>query len=149
MDEIIHCPSCRRPVRLPLTLVGFDVQCPGCGATFTGQLPRGLAGENPHDRDSGADRALPNRAATIVTMGLLSLPGAFLCGVPGIVLGTMAWVTGSRDLQEMRHGDRDAEGENLTAVGRTCGLIGLILGFVEILVVCAYAVLNGTLSVRD
>jgi hypothetical protein len=34
MQEIINCPSCQRRLQVPDTLVGQDVQCPTCGATF-------------------------------------------------------------------------------------------------------------------
>lgn len=34
MQEIINCPSCRRKLQVPDSLLGQDVQCPTCGATF-------------------------------------------------------------------------------------------------------------------
>jgi hypothetical protein len=34
MADIIHCPSCQRKLQVPETLIGQDVQCPSCGATF-------------------------------------------------------------------------------------------------------------------
>jgi hypothetical protein len=34
MSDIIHCPSCQRKLQVPETLIGQDVQCPSCGATF-------------------------------------------------------------------------------------------------------------------
>jgi hypothetical protein len=35
MQEIINCPSCQRKLQVPDSLLGQDVQCPTCGATFT------------------------------------------------------------------------------------------------------------------
>jgi hypothetical protein len=35
MPEIINCPSCQRKLQVPEALLGQDVQCPTCGATFT------------------------------------------------------------------------------------------------------------------
>lgn len=34
MQEIINCPSCQRRLQVPDSLIGQDVQCPTCGATF-------------------------------------------------------------------------------------------------------------------
>ena len=34
MQEIINCPSCQRKLQVPDSLLGQDVQCPTCGATF-------------------------------------------------------------------------------------------------------------------
>jgi hypothetical protein len=38
MQEIINCPSCQRRLQVPDTLVGQDVQCPTCGATFVANI---------------------------------------------------------------------------------------------------------------
>jgi hypothetical protein len=38
MPEIINCPSCQRKLQVPESLIGQDVQCPTCGATFTASL---------------------------------------------------------------------------------------------------------------
>jgi len=38
MQEIINCPSCQRRLQVPETLMGQDVQCPTCGATFVAAL---------------------------------------------------------------------------------------------------------------
>jgi hypothetical protein len=38
MAEIISCPSCQRKLQVPETLVGQDVQCPTCGATFVARV---------------------------------------------------------------------------------------------------------------
>src|SRR5439155_3291602 len=34
MPEIITCPSCQRKLQAPESILGQDVQCPSCGATF-------------------------------------------------------------------------------------------------------------------
>jgi hypothetical protein len=38
MQEVINCPSCQRRLQVPDTLVGQDVQCPTCGATFVAAI---------------------------------------------------------------------------------------------------------------
>jgi hypothetical protein len=38
MPEIINCPSCQRKLQVPEALIGQDVPCPTCGATFTASV---------------------------------------------------------------------------------------------------------------
>jgi hypothetical protein len=38
MQEIINCPSCQRRLQVPDSLIGQDVQCPTCGATFVASV---------------------------------------------------------------------------------------------------------------
>src|SRR5262245_44891387 len=33
------CPSCQRPLRVPDQLIGEPVRCPGCGITWTPEVP--------------------------------------------------------------------------------------------------------------
>src|SRR5262249_38330115 len=60
MAEIVNCPSCRRRLQAPEGILGHDVQCPSCGATFVASLrgpgivresPRPLEPEPPRHRD--------------------------------------------------------------------------------------------------
>ncbi len=37
MAEVVSCPSCQRKLQVPDNLVGQDVQCPSCSATFLAQ----------------------------------------------------------------------------------------------------------------
>jgi hypothetical protein len=34
MAEVLSCPECQRKLQVPESLMGQDVQCPTCGATF-------------------------------------------------------------------------------------------------------------------
>jgi hypothetical protein len=38
MDNLTSCPSCNRPLRVPDSLVGQTVKCPGCGENFSAVL---------------------------------------------------------------------------------------------------------------
>src|SRR5438094_7863633 len=38
MPEVLTCPSCQRKLQVPEDLLGQDVQCPTCGATFLANL---------------------------------------------------------------------------------------------------------------
>jgi hypothetical protein len=55
MQEIIHCPSCQRRLQVPDTLVGQDVQCPTCGATFVASL----GGASPRPAERALEENLP------------------------------------------------------------------------------------------
>lgn len=65
MPEIISCPSCRRKLQAPESVLGQDVQCPTCGATFTasfGAAPSPPpARELPERRDEDDRRPRPAR----------------------------------------------------------------------------------------
>src|SRR5262249_43577595 len=67
---------------------------------------------------------LPHRGSAVLTLGILSL---IPCVISGVVLGIIAWVMGQSDLQEMRAGRMDPEGEGITSAGRICGIIGTCL----------------------
>jgi hypothetical protein len=61
MQEIINCPSCQRRLQVPDTLIGQDVQCPTCSATFVASL--GGSPAKPAEKaavDSQAPPALPD-----------------------------------------------------------------------------------------
>src|SRR5262249_44770268 len=64
----------------------------------------------------------PHRGSLIMALGIISL-----FTLP-LVLGPIAWIMGSNDLEEMRRGRMDPEGESNTNTGRICGMIGTILG---------------------
>jgi hypothetical protein len=47
MPNTIHCPSCRRELRVPAELVDKKVKCPGCGVIFTAGLEPEAGAETP------------------------------------------------------------------------------------------------------
>lgn len=148
MADITQCPSCRRKLQVPETLIGYDVQCPSCGATFTARVAgqpemqsRGAADreapgeyERTPPRYGGDERAAvddygryaprrgqaPHRGTMILVFGIL---GIALCGIFGIVAIAMA----NADLAEIRAGRMDPEGESLANTGRILGIISLVL----------------------
>jgi hypothetical protein len=154
MQEIISCPSCHRKLQVPEGLIGQDVQCPTCGATFVGTVngqggapppaappaypappPRPARGgyddRAPYGDDYGPPRGrgyrrdlMPHRGSAVLTLGILSL---IPCVITALILGIIAVVMGQSDLQEMRAGRMDPEGEGITNAGRICGIIGICL----------------------
>jgi hypothetical protein len=163
MPEIIECPSCRRRLHAPESLLGQDVQCPSCGTNFTAtfgqapvragpapreaEQPRPRTGPPPDDygldawrsslpgRGSARGPVLPHRGSAILTIGILALVSLIVC-VPSVILGPIAWSMGSSDVALMRIGRMDRTGEGATIAGQTCGMIATILGIIGIVLAC-------------
>jgi hypothetical protein len=171
MQEIISCPSCHRKLQVPESLLGQDVQCPTCGATFIGtasgasadtEAPPSVRPASSHPAPAartpreGADYrgrhaedydedyryrrrprrdVVPHRGSTVLVLGILSL---VVCAP---ILGPIAWSMGHTDLNEIRAGRMDPEGEGITNAGKICGMIGTILGIVSIVFVILWFVL--------
>jgi hypothetical protein len=181
MPEVLTCPKCDRKLQVPENLMGHDVQCPTCGATFLAQLggsPAPSAAPAPQPSSSRAlDRPRrrefddddddefdddyrerprmrrrrrhdyePHRGSLIMTLGIISLFFAH------IILGPIAWIMANHDLEAMRLGKMDPEGESATNTGRICGMISTILGIIGIVVaigffclwMCGVAAIMGT-----
>jgi hypothetical protein len=79
----------------------------------------------------------PHRGPLVLVLGIISIvaaPAVMCCYflgpvVPlvGLGLGIPAWVLGRRDLERMKQGTMDPEGEGVTQGGMICGIIGTIL----------------------
>jgi hypothetical protein len=67
----------------------------------------------------------PHRGVMILVFGIL---GLILC----VIFGIVAWVMGSGDLKQMDAGAMDPSGRGLTQAGKICGMIGVILNIVAI-----------------
>ncbi|MCZ2815817.1 DUF4190 domain-containing protein [Modestobacter sp. VKM Ac-2984] len=61
-----------------------------------------------------------------LVLGLLSLPGAFFLGVPGVVLGSLAIILGIVALRRVKA--RRADNRGMPIAGIVTGAIGLVLG---------------------
>lgn len=80
----------------------------------------------------------PHRGALILVLGILSI--VMLC----FPLGIVAWVLGNGDLQRIRNGQMDPDGEGMTRAGWICGMLGVALSvlggcFITLIVVVAVA----------
>ncbi len=67
----------------------------------------------------------PHRGGAVLALGIV---GIVLCGICGII----AWVMGSNDLKEIRAGRMDRAGEGITQAGKICGIIGTIIGCLQL-----------------
>ena len=75
-----------------------------------------------------------HRAGMIVAFGIIGLISFFIFPIIAIMFGPMAWFMGNSDLEEMRAGTMDPDGESQTQMGRTLGMIATLLFFVGALV---------------
>jgi len=66
----------------------------------------------------------PHRGTLILVLGILSL---VLCG---FFTGIPAWIMGKGDLEKIKGGMMDPEGEGMTKAGMICGMISCILTLV-------------------
>jgi len=74
----------------------------------------------------------PHRGVMILIFGILGLIGIACC--PSIIFAILAWVMGQGDLNAMRNGQMDPSGRGLTNGGRICGIIGVILAIIGLLI---------------
>jgi hypothetical protein len=152
MPTLIHCPSCRRQLRVPDALAGTRVMCPSCGSTFTatGGVPESPAEPAPVEPvQAAAPEAyapppppppeppprLAERSPEMPPGGRYRLPHrgplilvlgilSLITGCLGLIFGPIAWSMGTGDLAAMQAGRMDPQGRELTNAGRICGIIG-------------------------
>jgi hypothetical protein len=124
------CPRCGRPVswRVP--------SCPHCGLELEPDEdalpePRGRRGGPWMLRRDGE----PHRGPLIANLGNLSLIvgclSLCLVGLGALVsvpVGVTAWLMANRDLELMRTGLMDPQGRRQTENGRTCAILGVVIG---------------------
>jgi hypothetical protein len=152
MAEVLTCPSCNRKLQVPDNLLGQDVQCPTCSATFLAQAsgpvlppiepPLPLApldesprsrrrdwGDDDYDDDDGRRRVRRRRRSDYEPHrgAMIMTLGILSFFIASFILGPMAWIMGNNDLKAMRAGRMDPEGESQTNTGRICGMISTIM----------------------
>lgn len=62
----------------------------------------------------------PHRGTMILVLGILGIVLCLICGI-------IAWVMANNDLRAMQAGQMDRSGEGLTKAGKICGIVGVIL----------------------
>ncbi len=69
----------------------------------------------------------PHRGVLILILGILGIVCCFICGI-------IAWVMGNNDMREIDAGRMDPTGRGLTQAGKICGMVGVILSVVVIVI---------------
>ncbi len=80
----------------------------------------------------------PHRGVKILVLGILGIVCCFICGI-------FAWVMGKNDLREIDAGKMDPTGRGLTQAGKICGMVGVILAIVWIVIQLIAILLGGGL----
>jgi len=163
MPEVLTCPSCQRKLQVPEDLLGQDVQCPTCGATFLARVGAAAStagsrnNESPSralqkssrrerdpepedfpDYDGGARRSKVRRRRRSDYEPhrgpMIMTMGIVSIFFMPLILGPIAWIMGNNDLAAIRAGRMDPEGESQTNTGKICGMVGTILGIVQLVI---------------
>lgn len=80
----------------------------------------------------------PHRGVLILVLGILGIVCCFICGI-------IAWVMGNNDLREIDAGRMDPSGRGLTQAGKICGMVGVILWIVMLVIQVLVLLLGGGL----
>jgi hypothetical protein len=95
--------------------------------------------QNPYQQGFGGQRDVSN-ATAILVLGIISIVTAFCYGIPGIGCGIAALIMGNKAKKEYEANPSmyTESSWNNAKAGRICGIIGLILGGLMLLVVVLY-----------
>jgi len=90
--EVILCPACKHALRVPLDLLGHQVQCPECKAMFRAPASDGRGGLTEAVLISRPEPRQPTARKSLDVMLLLPAFGLMFCGITGtIVNGVTAY----------------------------------------------------------
>jgi hypothetical protein len=96
-------------------------------------MSHSLDEHDDYDDERTGGHVEPHRGVLILVLGIL---GLMVCGIIGI----FAWIMGKRDLDLMRRGLMDREGEALTKVGYILGIVATVLVCFWLLIFVLYIV---------
>lgn len=117
--DIVSCINCG------YNLVGATIgkPCPECGA------PIRLHASTPQKQ---------GLAVATLVLGILSIVGCTMYGLPGVLCGVTALVLGRYAKRAIREGRSPASAMSLTKAGIICGWIGLSLGALYVIATLAF-----------
>lgn len=104
---------------------GYPGQPAGYGGQYGQSAQYGESAQYGQPGQYGQPQSNGFGIAALV-LGILSIPAAFLAGVPGIVLGLLALVFGILGLRKVRAGRANNRGMAIT--GLITGILGLLMG---------------------
>jgi len=73
----------------------------------------------------------PHRSGAVLTLGIIGLVTALCCPLAGLICSIIAWVMGSKDMNQMAMGQMDPSGMGKTRGGKICGIIGVVVSVVN------------------
>jgi phage FluMu protein Com len=72
----------------------------------------------------------------LITCGVAAAIPFVPVGIIGFIMGLVAMILGRGDLAAIRNGQRDPSGEGMTNAGFICGIIGMIINGLVVLLTC-------------
>jgi hypothetical protein len=84
-----------------------------------------------HPSSSGLE---PHRGQMIMILGILSIV------VLQIILGPITWIMANGDLKKMDQGIMDPAGRDNTKLGKTCAMVGTVIGLAGLLITLLFCV---------
>ena len=115
-----------------LTGIAIGATCPECGTPVTPAF-------------QSTTRPTSGKAIAAMVLGICSIPGCMLYGIPAIVCGILAIVFHVQAKQRIATGEFSPVSGSMAKAGLICGVIGLVLGtayIVIVVVVIAFASFN-------
>ncbi|HLW66990.1 MAG TPA: hypothetical protein VKS79_16870 [Gemmataceae bacterium] len=154
MPAIVECPSCGKKLKVPDEYIGKKVRCSDCNGTFVSGKPPAKEPPRPAAVESEPDDAAdqtdddapvrrrsrssmePDRGVLILILGIAGSAGIFVIGIIAIVPAILAWIWGKADLKKMDEGTMSPDGRSNTQLGKTLGMVGLIVNAVFLVIGC-------------
>jgi hypothetical protein len=72
----------------------------------------------------------PHRGNLLRTLGIVGLISSLILWPVGLILSLIVVILAIIDLQEIRHGSMDPSGNGMTQTALICGVIGVVLGII-------------------
>ena len=112
-----------------------------------GQQPYPPQGQVPYGAPGYGGPVTPPHpsATTAMVLGIISLGGMFVCGLP-IVLAPFAWMIGGRAVKEIDANPGRYSGRDQAQAGRIMGMIGTALLVLGVIALVAFITLAVTVS---
>ena len=120
--RIVYCTNCGAQ----LDGLHIGQPCPNCGT------PVGTAGPRS-GKSSG-------KAIASMVLGICSIVGCMFYGLPALVCGILAIYFARSAKRDVESGVADQSSLGMISAGRICGIIGLSLGALMIVMIIAYFV---------
>lgn len=115
----ILCASCRYDI----SDQPVGGRCPECGTPIM---------------QSGTAQLTQGKAIAALVLGICSIPGCMLYGVPGLVCGILAVVYAKKADVAIQLGQAPVTSRGFAKAGRICGWVGIALSSVYFVIIVAY-----------
>ena len=124
------------------------VYCTHCGSQLDGLRIGDLCPSCGQPVGSAQTGVKTNgRAIAALVLGVCSFVGCMMYAIPGIACGILAIVFGNQVRRGVASGEMHASSLGMANAGRTCGIVGLCLSLLGIVLIIAYFVFIFTMLI--